>query len=37
VPADEGALLVMAQCTDEELDSQGAALKTIMASLTVEE
>jgi hypothetical protein len=37
VPAAEGALLVMAQCTDEELDDQGAALKAIMATMTVEE
>jgi hypothetical protein len=37
VPAADGALLVMAQCTDEELDEQGEALKGIMATITVDE
>jgi len=37
VPAAEGAILVLAQCTDEELDDQGSALRDIMASLTVDE
>jgi hypothetical protein len=37
VPAAEGALLVMAQCTDEELDVLGQVLKGIMATLTVDE
>lgn len=37
VPAAEGSLLVMAQCTDEELDDQGAALRSIMGTLSVEE
>jgi len=37
VPAAEGAILVLAQCTDAELDDQGAALKEIMSSLTVDE
>ena len=37
VPAGDGAMLVLAQCTDEELDDQGATLKSIMASLTVDE
>ena len=31
------AVLVMAQCTDEELDDQGAALKAIMATLAIDE
>ena len=37
IPAADGALLVLAQCTDEELDDQGEALKGIMATMTVEE
>lgn len=37
VPAADGAILILAQCTDEELDDQGEVLKTVMASLTVEE
>jgi hypothetical protein len=37
VPARDGAVLVLAQCTDEELNDQGAQLKSIMASLTVDE
>ena len=37
VPAAEGAILVLAQCTDEELHDQGSALKEIMSSLTVDE
>ena len=37
VPAAEGALLVMAQCTDEELVDQGEALKAIMATMAVDE
>ena len=37
VPAADGALLVMAQCTDEELQDQGEALKAIMATLSIEE
>jgi hypothetical protein len=37
VPTGEGSLLVMAQCTDEELDDQGAILKSIMSTLAVEE
>jgi hypothetical protein len=37
VPAADGAVLVMAQCTDEELDDQGAALKAIMATLAIDE
>jgi hypothetical protein len=37
VPAADGAVLVMAQCTDDELPDQGEALKSVLASLTVEE
>jgi hypothetical protein len=37
VPAAEGAVLVMAQCTDEELDVEGEALRAIMASMMVDE
>jgi hypothetical protein len=37
VPAGDGALLVMAQCTDEELGELGAILKAIMGTMTVEE
>ena len=37
VPTGEGSVLVMGQCTDEELDEQGAALKGIMATLTIDE
>jgi hypothetical protein len=37
VPAAEGAILVLAQCTDEELGVEGEALKTIMSSLAVDE
>ena len=37
VQAADGSVLVMAQCTDEELDEQGSALKAIMASLAVDE
>ena len=37
IPAAEGALLVMGQCTDEELDDQGEALKGIMATMSVDE
>jgi hypothetical protein len=37
VPAVDGAVLVLAQCTDEELDTEGAALRQVMASMTVEE
>jgi hypothetical protein len=37
VPAAAGSVLLLAQCTDEELDTQGAALKQVMASLTVDE
>jgi hypothetical protein len=37
VPAAEGAILVMAQCTDEELDVEGERLRSIMASMTVDE
>jgi hypothetical protein len=37
VPARDGALLVLAQCTDEELADLGDALKDVMASLSVEE
>ena len=37
IPAAEGALLVMAQCTAEELEDQGQALKAIMAAMTVDE
>ena len=35
--AADGSILVMAQCTDEELDDQGAVLKSIMATVAVEE
>ena len=37
VPTGSGAVLVMAQCTDEELEDQGVTLNSIMASLTVDE
>jgi hypothetical protein len=37
VGAPDGSLLVMAQCTDEELDEQGAALKIIMSTIAVDE
>ena len=37
VPTGSGAVLVMGQCTDEELEDQGATLNSIMASLTVDE
>jgi hypothetical protein len=37
LPAADGSLLIMAQCTDDELDDQGAMLKSIMATLAVEE
>jgi hypothetical protein len=37
VPAGDGAILVMAQCTDEELDIQGEVLKGILGSMTVDE
>ena len=37
VPANQGAVLILAQCTDEELEGPGAALKTVMASLQVDE
>jgi hypothetical protein len=37
VPAADGAVLVLAQCTDEELDTEGVALQQVMASITVEE
>src|SRR5438105_2467034 len=37
VPAGDGAILLLAQCTDEELQYQGDVLKAIMASLTVDE
>ena len=37
VQAADGALLVLAQCTDEELDDQGEALQGIMATLAVDE
>jgi hypothetical protein len=37
VPTGLGAVLVLAQCTDTELDVEGEALKTVMASMTVDE
>lgn len=37
VSAADGAVLVLAQCTDDELADQGQALKSVMASLAVEE
>jgi hypothetical protein len=37
VPAADGAVLVLAQCTDEELDTEGAALQKVMGSLTVDD
>lgn len=37
VPAINGAVLVMAQCTDEELSKQGQSLKNIMATMVVDE
>ena len=37
VAAADGALLVLAQCTDEELENQGAALREVMSSLTLDE
>src|SRR3954471_19805267 len=33
----DGALLVMAQCTDEELEEQAGVLKAIVGSIVVEE
>ena len=37
IQATDGSVLVMGQCTDEELDDQGAVLKSIMATLAVDE
>jgi hypothetical protein len=37
VPAGEGALLVLAQCTDEELEDGGETLKKIMGTISVDE
>jgi hypothetical protein len=37
VPAADGAVLVLAQCTDAELDTEGAALQRVMGSMTVDE
>jgi hypothetical protein len=37
VPAAAGSVLLLAQCTDEELDTEGATLQRVMASLTVDE
>ena len=37
VPAINGAVLVLAQCTDEELADEGEVLKKIMFTMTVEE
>jgi hypothetical protein len=37
VPAGEGAVLVLAQCTDEELEDEGEILKKIMGTITVDE
>jgi len=37
VPAGEGALLVMAQCCDAELDELGPTLRAIVGSVTVDE
>jgi hypothetical protein len=37
VPAAGGAVLVLAQCTDEELPTEGLTLKQIMGSLAVDE
>jgi hypothetical protein len=37
VPSGDGAVLVMAQCTDEELPTEGATLKQVMSSLSVAE
>jgi hypothetical protein len=33
----EGCLLMMGQCTDDELEEHGAAIRAIFASLTVED
>ena len=37
LPVPDGSVLVMAQCTDEEVDGPGAILKGIMATLAVDE
>ena len=37
VPAINGAVLVLSQCTDEELANEGEVLKNIMGSMTVDE
>jgi len=37
VPAADGAVLVMAQCTDDELPDQGQVLKAVLASIAVDE
>jgi hypothetical protein len=37
VPAGIGGVLVLAQCTDEELADQGEVIKSILATLTVDE
>jgi hypothetical protein len=37
VPSGDGAVLVLAQCTDEELPTGGLTLKQVMASLAVDE
>ena len=37
VPAAAGSVLLLAQCTDEELETEGAALLRVMASLAVDE
>lgn len=37
VPAINGAVVVLAQCTDDELADEGEVLKEIMLTMTVEE
>jgi hypothetical protein len=37
VASSTGCVLVLAQCTDEEIEDQGERLKGIMGSMTVEE
>ncbi len=37
VPASNGVVLVLAQCTDEELDDQGQLLRSIMSTMAVDE
>lgn len=37
VTASDGAILLLAQCTDEELENQGRTLRAILDSLSVDE